>query len=411
MSAVFQTQHPLHDDVRGRQRLDINLLLFGLNMFFVLVGYYATIKFNALGVVKILRILLMVVSFGALLISWRAARFRVNPNRHYFLVAFILAIVCLLPFSTDASTSLERFLTVAPFWLYVNAFAYYVRGRYGATDGLQRMVWLFLVVYTFPIFIFYISGNPFARLSIYGDDSSGFYSNQLGWASSIVIACLLTLLGRKSVAPSWWPMWGTALAITLWLLLITGSRSSYLALGVTLLVLLVFARGLALFPKMLISLAIAVAVFYALNTEESALAQRLTKTQTQLAHIEPRLRSAQLAFQALTLQNHRYVTGLGFDVYTESIRQITRIKPTNAHNSYLELFVTTGILVFGLFVLAFLLPTLLRYFWFDARAFAFLPPILIIPYFENNLGAGQFLFFPWMFILFWYMHDTRSAYK
>jgi hypothetical protein len=29
---------------------------------------------------------------------------------------------------------------------------------------------------------------------------------------------------------------------------------------------------------------------------------------------------------------------------------------------------------------------------------------MIIPFFESNLNAGQFLFFPWMTFLFYYLH-------
>jgi O-antigen ligase len=389
---------PYYDDVKGRRRLDIHLVLFGLNMLFVLVGYYFTIKFNALGAIKVFRIVLMAVSFAALLVQWRPARYQMNPLRHYILVAFILANCLMLPFSVVPMTSLERLLTVAPFWLYIDMFAYYVRGRYGPTDGLRRMEWFFLLVYLFPVITFFISVYPFAKLSIYGDDTAGFVSNQLGWSSAIVISCLLDVRSRLSSKKTWRILWFCGLAMSFWLLLISGSRSSYLSLAATLLVLLVVSKTLRFIPKILLSALILVAAFYFTTAKESAVTQRLTKTKAQLERVEPRLESARMAFHALNVQGYRYLTGLGYDVYQESIRTITRVQPRKAHNSYVELFVNTGVVIFSIFVLTLLLPAIIRYTKWDMGQFAFLPPILIIPYFENNLGAGQFIFYPWMFI-------------
>jgi len=407
MPDLHATLHPLYDHVHGKRKLDRHVLLFGLNMLLVLVGYVATILFNALAIIKVLRIAIMVLSFGYLLYQWVPARYAVRPIRHYVLLAYILGILAFLPFSVDVFTSLERFLTVAPFWLYINAFAFYMRGRYGGPDSLRRFMWLFLVVYSFPVLVFCLSGNPFARLSIYGDDSTGFYSNQLGWASVVVVGCLLSLLPQWAAVRKYWFLWAGAMLLCLWLLLITGSRSSYLSLGAVLLVLLVFSRSVGILPKVTVALLIGLGIYLSINIKESAVAQRLDKTRNQLEKVEPRLQSARLAFRALDLENHRYVTGLGFDVYTESVRKITGIKPINAHNSYLELLVCTGVLVFGIFALGLVVPALVRYFVFDARTFCFVPPILIIPYFENNIGAGQFIFFPWMLLLFFYLHDSR----
>ena len=69
----------------------------------------------------------------------------------------------------------------------------YLRGRYGQADGMRRIIWGLLAVYMFPVLVFFASGNPFARLSIYGDDSQGFVSNQFGWAATVALACLLDL--------------------------------------------------------------------------------------------------------------------------------------------------------------------------------------------------------------------------
>jgi hypothetical protein len=51
-----------------------------------------------------------------------------------------------------------------------------------------------------------------------------------------------------------------------------------------------------------------------------------------------------------------------------------------------------------------------RYVLFDSRRFIFLPTFMIIPFFESNLNAGQFLFFPWMTFMFYYLHAGSRQY-
>jgi len=398
---------PYADEVNGRRKVDVHIVLFAVNMFFVLLGYYFAIRFNALGVIKVVRIVLMGISLAGLLLFWRPKRFKVSRWRHTLLALFILANLLIIPFAAFPEGSLERLLTVVPFWVYTNVFAYYLRGRYGATDGLRRIVWMLLVVYLFPMLAFYLHGNPFARFNIYGDESSGFVSNHLGWSSAIVLACLIDARGTLAKARWGAIIWWVGMGAGLWLLLISGSRSSYLSLAATVLLLLTSTRTLQIIPKVFIGLCVLASVYVLVNVQDSAINRRVKKTKDQLEQIEPRLLSAQQAFHTLNLHEERYITGIGFDMYRESLIKLNGVSTYRAHNSYLELFVNCGAIVFAIFFFALLLPTLVRFGYYDASQFSFLPPILIIPYFENNLGAGQFLFFPWMLMLFWYMHDVR----
>lgn len=407
MQAPWSTLPPYADIIKGRRRVDVHLVLFGLNLVLVPLGYYFAITFNALALVKAARIVLMAGSLLWLLIQWRQARYPMQSRRHAVLAAFMLVNLAVMPFSVIPDISLERFLTVAPFWIYTNLFAAYLRGRYGPQDGLRRFMWALLAVYLFPILIFYASGNPFARLSIYGDDSRGFVSNHFGWASALVLGCLVDVW--KRMGTGWWkrPLWFTVAGACLWLMLISGSRSAYLSFGVVLIVLTLAGRGIGVLQRFAIVIGTILAVYYLIDNTESAVNQRLRKTETQLETVEPRLLSARQAFHALDTHEERYITGVGFDLYSEAIGRIMNVYPRKAHNSYLELFVNCGAIVSLIFLFGLVLPALGRYFRFDARDFAFAPPILIIPYFENNLGAGQLLFYPWMFLFFWYLHDTR----
>ena len=161
---------------------------------------------------------------------------------------------------------------------------------------------------------------------------------------------------------------------------------------------------------MIVTVAV-LSIFFMIGRQESALHKRWRKSQVQLETVEPRLISARQAFHALNTHEERYLTGVGFDLYGEGIWLMTRIYPGKAHNSYLEMLINSGIIVFLVFLLGLVLPAIGRYLWYDARLYGFVPPLLIIPYFENNLGAGQFLFYPWMLVFFWYLHDTRGRQK
>lgn len=407
MQALWTTLPPYADYVHGRRRVDVHLVLFGLNLVLVPLGYYFTITYNALALIKAARIVLMGASLLWLMVQWRKSRYPIRGRRHAILGAFMLANLAVMPFSVLPDLSLERFLTVAPFWIYTDVFAAYLRGRYGPQDGLRRLMWALLLVYLFPVLVFYASGNPFAKLSIYGDDSRGFVSNQFGWATALALGCLVDVW--KYLGTGWWkrPLWFAVAGGCLWLLLISGSRSGYLSLGAVLLVLFLAGRNIGLLPRLGIVLGAVLAVLYLVDNTESAVNQRLRKSESQLETVEPRLLSARQAFHALDTHEERYITGVGFDLYGEAIWRITNVYPRKAHNSYLELFVNCGAIVSLIFLLGLVVPALFRYLRYDAGDFAFVPPILIIPYFENNLGAGQFLFYPWMFLFFWYLHDTR----
>jgi hypothetical protein len=54
------------------------------------------------------------------------------------------------------------------------------------------------------------------------------------------------------------------------------------------------------------------------------------------------------------------------------------------------------------FLVAYVLPTLITFFVRHSNRFIFLPPLMLIPFFESNFNPGQFLFFPWFIIMMYY---------
>jgi len=386
----------------GRLRLDFHILAFFLNVFLVLMSYFWMVTYGNITVLKTLRIALIGISIAALLIKPAKAQYAVSQIGGYIFGGFLLLNLCVLPFALVPDFAMTRFLTMVPFLIYLFLFARHVKATYSAHEGLTRVLLVCGYAYLFPVGMFFYKGGA-GQSNIYGQHSDGFYSNQFGWASAIVVTCMLDALGN--IGGRAWLMRGIALVAmggALYLSLISGARSSYLSIACTFATLLVFNRNISLTIKaILLGLAISSVAFLLLD-QNSAINQRAMKTQTQIKKGEGRLVSARMALEAFTEKESLYLTGLGFDSFIEGVYEVTKKEPEEVHNSYLEVFFDSGAIVFLWLILGIVIPTLFQFYRYQSSRFTFLPTLLIIPYFESNYGAGQFLFFPWMFILMYY---------
>ncbi len=383
----------------GRISTDWHLVAFFLNLLLVLLGYYAAIAFGQLGVVKLIRTGFMGLSLAGIVLLAPKPLYKVSQTGTLILVLFLLLNLAVLPFSLNPTVSLERFLTLLPFLVYVSLFARYLFTRYPPDEAHLRVSAIIGLAYAFPVLVFYATGGSGGRTNIYGQHSQGFYSNQFGWGAAISLACLADFVGQQSrrIGPFLRIlMIGFAVA-SVFLLLISGSRSGLISLGVSVLLLVFFSSRMGLPAKALTIIATVALGVYMIGDPDSALNARLQKTRTQIEKTEARLEAAELAWSAFQIRETTLLTGLGFDYFQEGIVKITGKVPTKSHNSYFELLATTGLYVFLFFMGALVLP------------FVYVPPLLIIPLFENNYGAGQYLFFPWMLVLFFYVHRRALA--
>ena len=64
------------------------------------------------------------------------------------------------------------------------------------------------------------------------------------------------------------------------------------------------------------------------------------------------------------------------------------------HNTYFEILFGCGVFTFCIYVYLFVYKPSNFFYKNHLSYFPILLPIIIIPYFENNLTSGQFLFFP-----------------
>jgi O-antigen ligase len=336
----------------------------------------------------------------------KKGKYYFSQSKNWVPGIFIAFNLSLIVFSVDFMKSAVRISAWLPFLLYINFFLIYLFRNYESQTVRLKLVYLFCLVYLFPLGIMFIYGNPLLMGNIYGGVIGGFKTNTLGWASIAFFVTAVDLL--LNARPGLWSrrfLIG-ALFFAVLVLSSTGSRSSYLCLALSLVILVVNSRKMSLIAKVVTAILITAATSYQLGDPASALNKRIEKSENQLEKGEYRFQMADVAMDTMFENPELLLTGFGFDNSREGIAQYTGITfalPT--HNSYLELFITTGLFSFAFFLIFLVLNAIIKYILYDIRRYIFLPTFMIIPFFESNLNAGQFLFFPWMTFMFYYVHS------
>jgi O-antigen ligase len=196
------------------------------------------------------------------------------------------------------------------------------------------------------------------------------------------------------------------MGIASYIIFISGSRSSYLCVIVSFIIVLVKNKAIHPILKVATTFAIIYATLFFIQDEKSAIYNRIEKTEMQLeSGEESRVEMAILSISVVMKEGTAFFHGVGFDNTENAIYESTGIELNKAiHNSYLQIFIEGGIFVFVYFLAVFVIYTLSLYIYYDVRKFVFFPTLIIISFFESNYGAGQFLFFPWMFFMVYYIH-------
>jgi hypothetical protein len=135
---------------------------------------------------------------------------------------------------------------------------------------------------------------------------------------------------------------------------------------------------------------------YLSRSEDSALYFVLEKNVNQSSEGEPRVLAAQEMAVLFNSKMQYWLFGVGFanDYYLDK----ADLGIGDYHNTYYEILFGCGALVFILYIYIMLVKPLLKIYNEYLEFFPIAIPVIVIPYFENNLTAGQFLFFP--FVIF-----------
>jgi O-antigen ligase len=393
----------IFQDKTKQRQWDWHVLVFFLNVFLVVLGY--SFRDAAFQIVKNFRSVLVVVSLISLFMSQGTLRYAFDEGKNWVLWVFILLNLLVVPFSVDFFRSIERLLAWLPFVIYINYFVVYLFKQYSKDEVRFKLLQIFNLAYFHPIVILFLSGAVFKTQNIYGIDVAGYRTNVLGWACTFFVLTGFDIYNNRETNV-WFKRLFLAIAVLcVWGVVLTGSRSSYISLAAAGAVLVLRSNRISVQFKSVIIVFILGFAYYIITSPDSVVNLRSQYADIRQVKGEVRFELAQKAFETLLKYPSLIITGFGFDNFRAGLAEYGGVKTDlAAHNSYLELLFSTGIFCFLFFVIVLVINALVKYIKFDSQQFIFMPMLLIIPYFESNLNAGQFLFFPWITFLFFYTH-------
>jgi hypothetical protein len=398
--------------VSTRKRRDIHVIIFAINVALVIIGYGLAGYTNkaSLMPMKLLRIVFMVFSLLYLFNTKKDFQYIFKGRASWIMWIFIVTNLYVVPFSTIVSISLEKVINLIPFFIYLNYFIVYLNRMYDKEYSLSLLVKIISIVYSLPIISFLIFGGSFSQKDIYGAEIAGFVSNHYGWSSTLFLATGFDTIKNNRKVSLFYKLFiiGGSLP-ALYVLAISGSRSGYLTFTLCFLLFVLRNKKTNIPFKIIATIGAIYFVSQLYLDTDSALSKRIEKTETQVEQGDARTSTRQLGFDIMMEHPDRFFTGFGFYTFKETLLELdetgkARKFTTSIHNSYLELFFGSGVLIFMFFLLFFIGKTIYGFTIRHSSMYTFLPPVIIIPYFENNFNPGQFLFFPWFAIMFYYIH-------
>jgi hypothetical protein len=372
----------------------LNSLLVQLNYFFVRNGY----GFNPVD--KDVRT--MVLSGAFLFTIYTTIKRKYTVIVHFYPILFVLFFsVMSVVWSDTFDFSLNRLLTfVLPVMYIVLTLSMFKDGK--PLLDLNTIIVGFLWVYAFPVSIYLLFDQPFQSLYL-GDTSYMFKHNQYGWSAVLFLVLGIDVLSNIRLSKAQKVALFVLLTTCVFLIFASNNRSTWLSFIVSLLVFL-FRFS---FKKSTKYNALLLVIFIAipfLAYKNSAVFHGLERTIIQLQGGEQysdRLRWQTHALNDFSSSFTDVFVGRGMFNYNgfENANSV--------HNSYLDILLGCGTPVFIVFIYQMVFLPSYHYIYVFSRRYITFSPLLIIPYFENNLTGGQFLFYPWFTMMLYYSRVNR----
>jgi O-antigen ligase len=381
--------------------LNPNFIFLSLNCLLVIIGYALSKKTDGATIDTMKLIKSAVLIFSCILlfgkIDFRKNVFGKLKRRTIFLFTFWLIFMTF--FSEDVGFSIRRaFDFLAPF-LYIYITLHTLLERHDVVSITKMLILVINVVYSIPIINFIFSGTGFFLTNLYDTASYRniyFFSNQLGWSGCIFLLSSIDILQGIKIRKTYRIYLICLSLVSLYLIVTTGNRSSWISLIISIIVLIVRYQSMRRnFKVLLLSLVISFAIWTA-AAPESSINMRYADTEDQIQNGEERFNTAKMGFETFNNKKILWLTGAGMFNYDEvaPFRELG-----SYHNSYLEIFFGGGIILFILFCLFMVFRPVGNYFKYYSKIFLIFPPLAIIPFFESNLTGGQFLFYPWFMLM------------
>src|SRR6185437_7546903 len=314
-----------------------------------------------------------------------------NKYLAFFLFSFSLSFVVNFGFS-DAFFFFSVFIAVIVFSFFID----YLYRHYPTYSDKILLDIIFFALLFFPLILLF---HPRAiRLNLYGSneiESFGLKSRYLGWSCAVIYGILLYQFRQKKAV--WWKK--VFIVIVFFFIIISGSRSSLL--GVCVVTILYFIHVKSKGQYFLIGGVgiLFIALLFSKQIESYSnlvsFQQREDAKEMGVSHDTYREDVLQDALKMSWNNFGNLVFGFGPGKFRQSLsKNIEKYKynELSSHNTYLEVFITSGLLCFIAFLFLYLIVPLKRFFNRKQELLYVFIPIILIAATEDNFGLGQFLF-------------------
>lgn len=373
---------------------DINFRFLFLNMVLVLIGYASanTLGMGVFGTIKVVRTILLFISIGFVLSINGFSTVRILNSQSVYIIVFFIFIGSF--FGSNSISSLYRgFTFVIPFLYVVYCINYLL--KYGAFNLLKGLSLMIMLVYLIAPISYLLFGADLSNTLIYGaTDEDAFASNHYGWSSVIFILSAFTVLKYYNLNLIFKYTIFLFLPFVFYLLMISANRSGMLSLAIAFFFFIIKDKYIKISYKLLIS-TIPLLILFFISLQESSVFKFLQqKNEQQLeSGVEGRFDAFSIMLNYLELNPSTWFYGVGMFNY-ENLEKGGALL-YGYHNSYFDVLFGVGSFIF-LFFLFFMVIWPFKIFWKTTASYSLLIfPLMIIPFFESDLTAGQFLFFPW----------------
>ena len=370
-------------------------LLF-LNGLLVVLSYafYGFTGGASVGVLLAFRNVVLFISIGYLVFTNKI----ISPGR-IFNSGFIPVVFGILLFYVSIEMgplekSFGRILTFFIPFLYIYFSLSYIIANFGIKLTLKGLHYSLLLIYSIPLIVYIISGGSISDTNIYGGvgEDQMFAANQYGWSATIYILSYLFVWKDIQLKKYFKIIFGVLLPVAVLLFFTSANRTSWVSMAVAMIPFFVSYKQMHLKYKIVGILIVLGFISFLLADPNSSINFASEKSHKQEQTGEARFETAEIMFNHFNKEPILWLTGVG--MFNFSVLKNKGVLKAY-HNSYYEILFGAGSFLFLVFLSFIVFRPTIRYIKYYSKYTLLLPPLLIIPFFESVLTAGQLLFFPW----------------
>ena len=377
------------------------LLLFFVFLLVNSLSYATAIRYNTTLIP--VRIALLVILLWVLFLD-RLKFQDIEKINNKYLAAFIFFYTCSLLANVSFSDPSFYFSIVIAVIVISFFIDYLYRHYFSYSDKILLDIIFFSLLF-FPFILMLTPWN--IRLNLYGSESIealGLKSRYLGWSCAVIYGILLYRFKQRK--PLWWEIMFSF--ILLFFIVISGSRSSLLSVGIATILYLLLLKEKVLFLIIgAVSISIILILFSSQIARYSENVSFQKREEAKEEGVSVRTYRENLLNDAVKMSLNNvggFLFGFGPGQFKETLSKNIeeyRFNELSSHNTYLEVFITSGILSFIAFLLLYLILPLKNFYSKNKELLYVFIPIILIAATEDNFGLGQFLYVIFSLVAFY----------